>query len=114
MTEIYIEEPIVRFKISGMDFDFIADTEFCKKLTSLADEASYKRRFGTVHGGNIDDAIGFLTHIIDTLIGEGTVESIYGGESPDPYALLDIINNISDAFHTYVKRRIRVIKEGMK
>ena len=113
MKELIIEAPRVSFSVNGKTFYFTPDSEFAIRLSELASEAS--RRAELCHRLCIFDgseAKEFLCLAIDSLIGDGTVEDIFGDTDPDVMDLCDVLGIISSAFHEYRMMRLERIREG--
>ena len=113
MNELIIKKVTLNVRINGMDFPFIADSEFAMKVSSLAKEATKRANLCAITGcGDGIEASEFLSYAIDTLIGEGSTKKIFDTQYPDPVDLCDILGLIADVFHSYRRERIRAIKEG--
>lgn len=114
MKQLTIEDATVRFRINGIEFSFVADSEFSLRLSELAREASERADLcgsNEIYDGS--EATAFLCYAIDSLIGDGTIERIFGDTCPDPIDLCDILGIISEAFHEYRTLRLNRIKEGL-
>lgn len=109
MNNYTIKDSKIPLSINGIAFSFNADSEFSKKLAALADEVSRKKD----ESKNEDevDVSAFLSYIVDSLLGDGAVEAIFGDILPDPLDLCDIISYVADAFGDYRRRRIAALKE---
>lgn len=111
MKELILDDCIINIKVNGLQFGFIPDTVFASKLQALADEASKRANLCRISGANDgSEASKFLSYVVDTLLGEGTVETIFGDTAPSPFDLCEIIDTISCEFHSYVKNRLDKLK----
>ena len=113
MNNLIIEAPKIPLCINGEEFHFIPDSDFAERLSLLAGEAGKRAEECKDKGEDACEASAFLSYAVDTLIGDGAVERIFGDTLPDPIDLCDILGYISDAFHSYRKRRLRRLKEGI-
>ncbi len=113
MNELIIKKVTLNVTINGIDFPFIADSTFAMKISSLAKEALKRADMCALTGCNdYTEASKFLSHAVDTLIGEGSTQKIFGTEIPDPVDLCDVLGLIADIFHGYRRERIRRLKGG--
>ena len=112
MNNLIIEAPKIPLCINGKEFSFIPDSDFASRLSMLANEAGKRAEECKESGEDECEASAFLSYAIDTLIGDGAVDKIFGDDLPDPIDLCDILCYIADAFHSYRKRRIKRLKEG--
>ncbi len=112
MNSLIIEAPKIPLCINGKEFSFIPNSEFAERLSALADEAGKRAEECKSSGEDTCEASAFLSYAVDTLIGDGAVEKIFGDTLPDPFDLCDILGYIADAFHSYRKRRLMRLKEG--
>ncbi len=112
MNSLIIETPKIQLCINGKEFSFVPNSEFAERLSLLADEAGKRAEECNETGGDTCEASAFLSYAIDTLIGDGAIETIFGDILPDPLDLCDILGYIADAFHSYRKRRLKRLKEG--
>ena len=113
MKQLILEATAVSFSINGKGYSFVPDSEFATMLSELAAEAD--RRADVCHELCITDgseAKEFLCQAIDALIGDGTVEDIFGNTDPTPEDLCDVLGLISSAFHEYRRQRLDRIREG--
>ena len=111
MKELILDDCIINIKVNGLQFGFIPDTIFASKLSQLANEASRRAALCKMSGANDgNEASRFLSYVVDTLLGEGTVETIFGDTAPSPFDLCEIIDTISCEFHSYVKNRLDKLK----
>ena len=113
MKNLIIEAPKIPLCINGKEFSFIPDSEFAERLSMLADEAGKRAEECKETGEDLNEASAFLSYAVDTLIGDGAVEKIFGDSLPDPIDLCDILGYVADAFHSYRRRRIKRLKEGL-
>ncbi len=111
MNKLITEDSRIFLNINGKEFSFVADSEFARRLSDLAAEAGKRAKDCKECGDDEIDASAFLSYAVDTLIGDGAVERIFGDILPDPLDLCDILGYIADAFHAYRKKRINKIKE---
>lgn len=109
MNNYTTRDNCIPLSINGVAFSFNADSEFSKKLSALADEVSNKKKDS--ESDDEVDVSAFLSYIVDSLLGDGAVERIFGDILPDPLDLCDIISYVADAFGDYRKRRIAALKE---
>ena len=112
MNNLTIEAPRIPLCINGKEFSFVPDSEFASRLSLLAAEAGERAEACKDKGEDACEASAFLSYAVDTLIGDGAVEKIFGDILPDPIDLCDILGYIADAFHSYRKRRLKHLKEG--
>ncbi|MBQ8254840.1 MAG: hypothetical protein IJY94_04985 [Clostridia bacterium] len=112
MKNLNIEAPRIPLCINGKEFSFIPDSEFASRLSLLADEAGKRAEMCKETGEDACEASAFLSYAVDTLIGDGAVEKIFGDVLPDPVDLCDILGYVADAFHSYRRRRLKRLKEG--
>ena len=113
MNELILKKVTLSVRINGIDFPFIADSEFAMKVSALAKEATKRANFCAITGSNDGiEASEFLSYAVDTLIGEGSTKKIFDSQHPDPVDLCDILGLIADVFHNYRMERIRAIREG--
>ena len=112
MKNLIIEAPSIPLCINGHEFSFVPDSGFAEKLSLLADEAGKRAEESKGKGEDLCEASAFLSYAVDTLIGDGAVETIFGDVLPDPIDLCDILGYVADAFHSYRRRRLRALKEG--
>ena len=113
MNNLIIEAPRIPLCINGNEFFFVPDSEFAERLSHLASEAGTRAEECKDKGEDACEASAFLSYAVDTLIGDGAVEKIFGDVLPDPIDLCDILGYIADAFHSYRKRRLHRLKEGI-
>ena len=111
MNKLVTDNSKVLLNINGKEFSFIADSDFAQRLSELASEAGKRAKDCKEHGDTEVDASAFLSYAVDTLIGDGTVEQIFGDILPDPIDLCDVLGYIADAFHAYRKKRLKQIEE---
>ena len=115
MKNLILEAPKVSFLINGKTYYFYADNEFASLLSSLAEEATSRAEI--CHSLCITDgseAMEFLCQAIDTLVGDGTVEDIFGDSDPNVFDLCEVLGIISAAFHEYRDERLNRIREGFR
>lgn len=111
MNELNLKKVTLSVTINGTEFPFIADQSFAMKISSLAKEAVRRADACALSGCNdCNEASAFLSHAVDTLIGEGSSFKIFGEEYPDPIDLCDVLGLISDVFHAYRRERISRIR----
>lgn len=108
MNNYVIEDNTVRLTVNGKEISFRADSEFSSRLASLANEAAEKKE--NCENDDEIEVSAFLSYVLDTLIGDGTVEKLFGDILPDPLDLCDVISFVADAFGDYRRRRIAAIK----
>lgn len=93
--------------ISGHTFTILANSDLAERVALLAGEAALRADAAHESGEyDIGGVCGFLCRIIDSLVGEGTVETIFGDDEPDVFDLCDIISYICDEFSAYRRRRL--------
>lgn len=98
--------------INGRTYTLLAVPELTETLSKLANEAARLSSL-TADGGRSGVAAGFLARAIDTLLGEGTVDEVFGGREPDLFGLCEIITYIAARFGNYREmRRRRLAEEG--
>lgn len=112
MKNLLIEAPEIPLCINGKEFSFIPDSDFAEHLSLLAKEAGERAEECKDTGEDTTEASAFLSYAVDTLLGDGAVEKIFGDVLPDPLDLCDILGYIADAFHAYRRRRLNRLKEG--
>lgn len=112
MNNLIIKAPKIPLCINGHEFSFVPNSEFAERLSLLADEAGKRADRCKEEKEDACEASAFLSYAVDTLIGDGAVEKIFGDVLPDPVDLCDILGYIADVFHSYRKRRIKRLKEG--
>ena len=111
MNELILKKITLSVRINGMDFPFVADSKFAMRLSSLAKEAIRRAELCALTDCNdFSEASEFLSHAVDTLIGEGSSKKIFGAETPDPAELCEVLGLISDVFHCYRRSRIRELR----
>ncbi len=111
MKELKLDPGILSIAIEGRDFTFRADSAFAERVAELAREA--ERRIVMASAEERHDAVevaAFLSYAVDSLLGDGTVEAIFGEEMPEILSLLDILDVIMNAFHAYRASRIAKLK----
>lgn len=112
MIEISRDPGIVSLLIHGREMSFRADAAFAHRLSLLATEASERAAVAKMtRSYQPKQVCEFLHTAIDTLLGEGTVASLFGEETPELLDLMDILTGVADAFHGYRAERLRRIKE---
>lgn len=112
MKNLIIEAPEIPLCINGKEFSFVPDSDFAERLSLLADEAGKRAEECKDKENDATEASAFLSYAIDTLIGDGAVEKIFGDVLPDSLDLCEILGYIADAFHSYRRRRLNRLKEG--
>ncbi len=112
MKDLNITPVSIPLCVNGHEFSFVPDSDFAERLSMLAKEAGKRAETCKKKGDNVCDASAFLSYAVDTLIGDGAVETIFGEDTaPDPIDLCDILSYIADAFHAYKNRRLKRLKE---
>ena len=112
MKNLITKAPEIPLCINGKEFSFIPDSDFAERLSLLADEAGKRAAECEDEREDLTEASAFLSYAVDTLIGDGAVEKIFGDVLPDPLDLCDILGYIADAFHSYRRSRLNRLKEG--
>ncbi len=112
MNTLEIKPCTIPLYISGKQFFISADKNFAVTLSMLADDAGTRAALASREG--YDGTVGFLSHTVDTILGEGSVASIFDEREPDAFALCDIISYICDRFSEYRRERISAIKAGLR
>lgn len=111
MNELIIEKVTLNVTINGTDYPFVADGEFARKISGLAKEASRRASICAITGcDDFTEASAFLSHAVDTLIGEGSSFRIFGTDYPDPVDICDVLGRISDVFFAYRRERIAKLR----
>ena len=112
MIDITRDPGIVSLRIHGREMSFHADSDFAERLSQLAAEASERAEVAKRLGSRDPKQVrAFLSHAVDVLLGEGTVDDLFGEELPEVLDLMEILTGVADAFHGYRAERLRRIKE---
>lgn len=114
MKELQLNPGILSVSIEGHDFTFRADSAFTERVAALAGEAERRTAIAAAEGRhNEAEVAAFLSHAVDSLLGAGASDTIFGGDVPEILSLLDILDVIMNAFREYRASRIAKLKEGM-
>ena len=114
MKELNLDPGILTVAINGKPFVFRADSAFAERACSLGNEAKRRALLAAAEGRHDPDGTkSFLIRAIDTLLGDGSITSIFGEASPDTLDLLDILDVIMSEFYRYRTERLARVKEGM-
>ncbi len=114
MKELKLDPAVLTVWIDGQEFTFRADTAFTKRVAELAAEAERRTAMASAVGRhNEAEVAAFLSHAVDSLLGDGASEIIFGEDVPEILSLLDILDVIMNAFREYRASRIARLKEGM-
>jgi len=114
MKELKLDPALLAIAIEGHVYTFRADAAFAERVAQLAGEA--ERRSAMASAEERNDPVGtaaFLSYAVDSLLGDGTVETIFGADIPEILPLLDILDGIMTVFCDYRAARITQLKEGM-
>lgn len=114
MKERKLDTGILTVSFEGHDFSFRSDSAFAEQVADLAEEA--ERRAVMASAEDRHDPVetaAFLSYAVDSLLGDGTIETIFGEDLPEILPLLDILEGIMEVFHQYRTARIAALKEGM-
>lgn len=111
--ELKIKSCKIPIRISGKVYTLSATPSLTDTVAALADEA-VRLSMLTESGKCAGVTAGFLSRAIDELIGEGTVDDIFGEEEPDLFGLCEIITLIAESFGEYRQRRYRRMIDGDK
>ena len=87
-------------RISGRTYTLYATPELSDTVATLADEA-IRLSMLTGNGKRSGVTADFLAGAIDGLLGEGTVNEIFGDSEPDLFGLCDILGFIAERFGDY-------------
>ena len=104
---------LVTLTLNGKRFSFRADSAFSARAAELAEEAEKKAAESEEGLCDYDEIAAFLSYVIDSLLGDGSVEALYGEEEePDAFTLLFWLDEIIGAFHRYRLNRLSRLKAG--
>ena len=113
MQEQILDPGVITLHIGGHRFSFRADSDFAERACQLGEEAERRAALASAEERQKPHEVAsFLSYAIDTLIGAGPIETLFGEAVPEILDLLDILNYILDAFHTYRNRRLSRLQEG--
>ena len=113
MLNIDKDDSLISLNINGHVFTIRADSELAERVAMLAGEASVKAdNARECDERDISGVCGFLCRIVNTLIGENTVETVFGDEEPDVFDLCDIISYVCDEFSEYRRKRLKRLNEN--
>jgi hypothetical protein len=114
MKELNLDSGVLRVKVDGKELSFRCDTEFAENAANLAEEAERRAMLAKAHNKNTPyETSAFLSYAIDTLVGDGTVETLFGEDLPDAVALCEVLSLIIDAFDEYRRARLSRLTEGV-
>ena len=113
MTELKLDPALLSVMIEGKTFSFRADSDFAALIHELGTEAERRANMSSADERNDPvEAAAFLSYAIDCLLGDGAVDTIFGGTDPDTLSLLDILDHIMRVFLEYRAARLAALKEG--
>ncbi len=113
MKELNLDNGMLEVRVNGLTLTFRADSAFAEKTDRLGKEAEERAAAAAAGRRDPDGVAAFLCRALDTLLGEGTVASIFGDEPPEILDLLDVLDLVMSEFHRYRTARIGRLKEGM-
>ena len=114
MKKLNLNPGILSVSREGHDFTFRADSAFAERVTELAGEAERRTAMAAAEGRhNEAEVTAFLSHAVDSLLGEGASDIIFGEDTPEILTLLDVLDVIMNAFREYRAARIAKLKEGI-
>ena len=105
---------LLSITVEGKRFFFRADSTFAERAHELGKEA--ERRAMLAAAQNRHDPEGtasFLRRAINTLMEDDVTDQVFPDQEGDILDLLDLLERIMDAFHTYRACRIAKLKEGI-
>lgn len=111
MKTLELESCTIPLYISGKQFLIRADKNFADTLSMLSEEAGARAAAASREGYN--GTLDFLSHTVDSLLGEGAVADIFVDDEPDVFALCEIISYVCDCFAEYRRSRISHLKAGL-
>ncbi len=101
------DDSYLSLNIGGHVFKVQATSRLAERVRLLAGEASEKADEARENcEGDFRGVEDFLRCIVDTLIGEGTVDTVFGSDEPDVFDLCEIISYVCDEFSSYRRRRL--------
>ncbi len=110
MNERLTADPgLIPVCLEGKRFTFRADSDFAACVARLAEEAMEQAENDNSGDRDYPEVAAFLCYVIDSLIGDGTIEELYGEETPDLFTLLTLLDAIIEAFDGYRKRRLTAL-----
>ena len=112
MNKTTLHDPgLVTVTLNGRGFTFRADAAFSARAAELAEEAEKKAAESEDGLCDYDEIAAFLSYVIDSLLGDGAVDELYGEEeTPDAFTLLFWLDEIIAAFHRYRLNRLSRLK----
>jgi hypothetical protein len=114
MKELKLDPALLEIAIEGQIYPFRADSAFAERVAELAGEAERRSAMASAEDRNDPvETAAFLSYAVDSLLGDGTVEAIFGEDIPEILPLLDILDGIMTVFCDYRAARIAKLKEGM-
>ena len=102
---------LITVTLNGRSFAFHADSDFAARAAELAEEAEKKAAESRQGLCDYDEIAAFLSYVIDSLLGDGAVDDLYGeDDTPDVFTLLFWLDEIIAAFHRYRVNRLSRLK----
>ena len=106
MKELKFHPGILSLRIAGKEFQVKPDSCFAEQLSLLAEEAGRRAAIAASSKATGEEILEFLSYAIDSLVGEGTIELLFGEEEPDLFDLCDILSYLCDCFSEYRRERL--------
>ena len=114
MKELKLDSGMLEIAIEGRTYPFRADVAFAERVAELTGEAERRSAMASAEERNDPvETAAFLSYAVDSLLGDGTVEAVFGEDMPEILPLLDILDGIMTVFCHYRAARIAKLKEGM-
>ena len=102
----------VSVTLYGNAFTFLADSDFSLRLEALADETARRAALtATDRRRDPEATAAFLMHVLETLLGSGTANQLYGEVLPDPLVVCNDVCTVIDAYHAFRLSYIKRIQE---
>ncbi len=108
-----LDPGILSLSIEGRKYTFQADSAFAEQVAILAEEAERRADMASADSRqNASEVAAFLSYAIDSLLGNGTVATVFGENEPEILSLLDILDGIMETFRQYRAGRLAKLKGG--
>ncbi|MBQ4064943.1 MAG: hypothetical protein IJD10_02470 [Clostridia bacterium] len=112
MMELKPDNGLLEVRVNGLALAFRADSAFAEKAARLGREAEERAAAAAAGVQDPQGVSAFLIRALDTLLGEGTVATVFGEGEIEILDLLDLLDLVMSEFHRYRAARIARLKEG--
>lgn len=107
MGKFEFRKNVIELDIEGEIYEVPGDTEYFKKLTSCGEKMVEHSK--SEEDTDLFQLTEFMTNILDEMLGDDVVDSIFADREPEYYDCLDLFNYITEEIKAHHQKKMNAL-----